>query len=220
MPAIKPAPGENPYAVTADWTCYCDLCGEKFRRKKKTIDQSDEGCFCSRSCRYEYSRREEYGWHCAKCGTPLEGEQEVYCSDECVEWARSWDDHYPVGQSTYRIRIEGRGALPFQGALWEERRSEALERDGYRCLACGISRREHRRRYRTDLSVHHRTPRRQFDTADEAHDLENLATLCSRCHGWAEAESIEAACNRFFEENESMIREIVRDEIEKVMADA
>ena len=219
MPAIKPARGENPYAKTADWIVYCDLCGEKFTRQRKSIDRS-EGCYCSMKCRYEYPRREEYGWHCPRCGERLEGKQEWCSSEECRKANADNEDAAPGGRIVYRIRVGGVGPLPFNGKLWQERRRAALVRDGFRCRACGMSRREHRRRYGRDLNVHHRVPRRQFDAADEAHDLENLATLCCRCHRIAESESIRAAFKRVFKESDERMREIARDEIEKVIADA
>lgn len=219
MPAIKPARGENPYAKTANWIAYCDLCGERFTRQKKNLDKS-EGCYCSQSCRHEYARREKYGWHCPRCGEALEGKQDWCSYEECLKANTDQEDFTPVGRSRYRIRVGGVGPLPFDGELWEERRRAALERDGYRCRACGIDQREHRRQYGRALAVHHEVPRREFDTADEAHDLENLVTLCCRCHGRAESEDVEAAFEQFFQENEERLREIARDEIGKVLADA
>jgi 5-methylcytosine-specific restriction endonuclease McrA len=46
-----------------------------------------------------------------------------------------------------------------------------------------MSQREHRQQYGRSLAVHHRVPRKKFETAAEAHDLQNLVTLCSPCHG-------------------------------------
>jgi 5-methylcytosine-specific restriction endonuclease McrA len=57
--------------------------------------------------------------------------------------------------------------------------------------------------------VHHKVPRREFDTADEAHNLENLVTLCCRCHGRAEAEDVETACEQFFQENDERLGEAI-----------
>lgn len=215
MPAIRPARGENPYAKTSDWIAYCDLCGDEFTRQKSRLSGSDR-CFCSRQCSIEYSRREDLGWRCTRCGKRLVGDQEGYCSDDCLTWATSWHQNYPEEQRSYSLRVGGLGALPFRGELWRERRLEALKRDGYRCRACGIPQRTHWRRYNTSLAVHHRIPRRQFDSADEAHALENLATLCSRCHGRAESDSVETAAQKFVEDQlDERIRAIVQEELEE-----
>jgi 5-methylcytosine-specific restriction endonuclease McrA len=57
-------------------------------------------------------------------------------------------------------------------AGWKKVRALALERDGYRCRACGSS--EH-------LIVHHDVEV-QKDAA-LALDVDNLETLCRTCHG-------------------------------------
>ena len=54
-------------------------------------------------------------------------------------------------------------------ADWRDRRIEALERDEYRCQQCGSQ---------ENLDVHHRKARK--DGGDDS--LENLQTLCERCH--------------------------------------
>lgn len=185
MPSVKPVhPGKENFD-TAKWVCYCDLCGERFKREKRAIDDSN-GCFCSQKCRAEYKQNEETSWHCVKCGNRLRGE-DVFCSDECAEWARSWHENYPVGKSEYKFKTHPTNdGLPFNNSLWGTRREEAIKRDGRECKRCGITAREHREKFGSGLIVHHVTPRREFDTAEEAHDLENLVTLCSKCHGEVE----------------------------------
>ena len=54
-------------------------------------------------------------------------------------------------------------------AFWKVRRQEALIRDNCQCQQCGAYR---------DLDVHHKLPRGKGGT----HALENLTTLCRRCH--------------------------------------
>jgi len=115
MPAIKPARGENPYAKTAEWVAYCDLCGERFTRQKNNLDRS-EGCYCSKKCRYEYARREKYGWHCPRCGDPLEGEQDWCSSEECMTANTDWNDAAPPGRSRYRHPSGWDRASPLQRA--------------------------------------------------------------------------------------------------------
>ena len=56
-------------------------------------------------------------------------------------------------------------------AKWKKVRALALERDGYRCQRCAE---QH------DLVVHHDLER---DSGHDPFDLDNLETLCRRCHG-------------------------------------
>jgi predicted HNH restriction endonuclease len=73
------------------------------------------------------------------------------------------------------------------GDNWKEQRTKALERDGFQCVRCGLSREEHRQKTGFDLHVHHRKPRKRFYKSpdkdiEDANKLENLITLCSSCH--------------------------------------
>ena len=56
------------------------------------------------------------------------------------------------------------------GRRWPAARRAALDRDGWRCTACGRAGR---------LEVHHRTP---LDAGGDPYALDNLETLCRRCH--------------------------------------
>ncbi len=91
-----------------------------------------------------------------------------------------------------RLREQGvwrSDAIVDYGPNWEKQRRRALERDGYRCRRCGVPHTPER-----PLHVHHIRPFRSFgylpginDAYREANRLENLITLCSRCHRLAEA---------------------------------
>ena len=58
---------------------------------------------------------------------------------------------------------------PYDDPEYRRNRIKALERDGYRCRICGSTER---------LNVHHIVPISMGGT----HELENLITLCYRCH--------------------------------------
>ncbi|MBS1250584.1 MAG: hypothetical protein MAG431_02178 [Chloroflexi bacterium] len=66
------------------------------------------------------------------------------------------------------------------GPRWEEIRQIARARDGYACQVCG------RRENEEQHHVHHKIPFRNFEHRQEANGLENLITLCPRCHRRAE----------------------------------
>ena len=68
------------------------------------------------------------------------------------------------------------------GENWDEQREKAIERDNGACQSCGIERQKHQKEYDSDLHVHHIEPLRLHDTTAEANKLENLETLCAKCH--------------------------------------
>lgn len=68
------------------------------------------------------------------------------------------------------------------GYLWPEQRAKALRRDQHRCQRCGITEPEHREQADRGLHVHHKTPYREFEDDEEAHNVENLISLCDSCH--------------------------------------
>jgi hypothetical protein len=65
---------------------------------------------------------------------------------------------------------------------WGTKREEALRRDDYRCCLCGVTEEEHNEKFGRSLDVHHITPVRKFDNQSDAHELDNLITLCRKCH--------------------------------------
>ncbi len=66
------------------------------------------------------------------------------------------------------------------GPRWDEIRHKVRARDHYRCGVCGIP--ENERQHH----VHHKIPFRSFTNREEANRLENLITLCPRCHSRVE----------------------------------
>lgn len=66
---------------------------------------------------------------------------------------------------------------------WKELRKQALERDEYQCQSCDMSESENQDEFGVGLNVHHLTDIDEFDDPRDADTIENLETLCSRCHG-------------------------------------
>lgn len=72
-----------------------------------------------------------------------------------------------------------------------ELRRAVLERDGFRCVECGMSDEEHKKAdtgTNGGLHIHHVKPVSEFDDPEDAHTLDNLKSLCEGCHlkihGW------------------------------------
>jgi hypothetical protein len=72
----------------------------------------------------------------------------------------------------------------YYGPSWPSQRRKVLERDGYKCVSCGMTHDEHLKKYGAGLEVHHRQPFREFglERHEEANQLDNLVTLCKSHH--------------------------------------
>lgn len=62
--------------------------------------------------------------------------------------------------------------------LWTKARKQALERDGYKCVACGMTETEHIQKFRKSLEVDHIVP----FLVGRDNSLSNLRTLCRTHH--------------------------------------
>ncbi|WP_242401910.1 HNH endonuclease [Halorhabdus tiamatea] len=83
------------------------------------------------------------------------------------------------------------------GQGWNAVRREALERDEYECVHCGIGSESLGR----NPDVHHIIPVRAFVKSNrhektDAHTIDNVVSLCPSCHRRAEFGNIEAATLR------------------------
>lgn len=66
--------------------------------------------------------------------------------------------------------------------LFAGNRNPALQRDKEKCVMCGMTREEHKKKYGRDITVDHIDGRGKH-TKDKNNSLENLETLCLVCHG-------------------------------------
>lgn len=71
----------------------------------------------------------------------------------------------------------------YVSSSWRNARKKALDRDGHECQECGMSQEEHINSYNTGLNVHHIIDIVEFEDPADADDLDNLQTLCVKCHG-------------------------------------
>lgn len=175
----------------AKTTLTCHTCGDEFKRWKSQLGTPPY--YCSTQCHLEnhnksgkesprYSQRTV---PCGYCGDPvskpksrIERNTDVHCSRECA------DNHHSErvskdGNPNYR---HGESKTLKYGPLWSERRKQALRRDQYRCQRCGLTDAESRERFGAELSVHHRTPFVEFESRENAHELDNLVSVCKECH--------------------------------------
>lgn len=70
----------------------------------------------------------------------------------------------------------------YYGPNWDDIRLTVLRRDSARCQQCGLAEHEHIEMYGRSLEIHHKTKFREFDGYEAANSLNNLVTLCLKCH--------------------------------------
>ena len=65
-------------------------------------------------------------------------------------------------------------------------REKVLSRDGYKCVMCGMTREEHYKVFNRDLSIDHIDHQGRYSDIQN-NEMDNLQTLCLRCHGAKDA---------------------------------
>lgn len=167
----------------------CEVCNSEFTGKRS------DAKYCSKKCRDRAYDRRKYSRNrnleylnriliCPVCNNEFKpnkyAHRAIYCSLKCQQKviqkrnkengniARNKHNYYlkHMEQEKHRAKIH-REQKRFGGL-----REDALIRDGYKCVICGATDR---------LEVHHKDGSgRNKDNANNT--LENLQTLCSKCH--------------------------------------
>lgn len=181
----------------------CPVCGSEFTRLKSKIERANHANVCSRECIYEgrsmgiIGRDVEDGYEswateidkeCANCGdlftVKKTNSDQRHCSRACFLETHS-ERMAGEGNPAY---VDGSSfdKRCYRGPHWEQERLMAYERDDYTCRRCGdkcIGRRDY------DESNGHRIIQahhvEDYETPDD-NSLNNLLTLCARCHGKVE----------------------------------
>jgi hypothetical protein len=183
----------NPNYQGKKRTTGCELCGSEF----EYYPSEKEGLYCPDCVETEAWRTapdlegaKNPRWNggkleltCAVCSEPVErypseiaGEVTV-CSEEC---RTTWLSDAFTGGGHPNWKGGGNEAY---GKGWNGVRRRALERDGYECVVCSKGESEIGR----NPDVHHIIPVRAFIQSDrhekeDAHYLDNVASLCVDCH--------------------------------------
>ena len=152
----------------------CERCGATFLVVPSRV-RNGRGKHCSPACQYAARRaqpRNAIQCKCLACGkefgiSPSRLRHKgagKYCSRSCR------DSHW-IGSAT--PNWQGAREPHRHGPNWYSARRRALERDEHTCQHCGATERLH---------VHHELPGRLFASTRDANELDNLITLCDRCH--------------------------------------
>lgn len=174
----------------------CTQCGVIFHTSKQRLRKNKKGNFCSLKC-YDAFRRET-GYNkppprkddpsktlnlvCSQCGK--EFKRKIYnikpskygvtfCSRKC---AGHWRSENLTGEDSPNWK--GGYHYEYGGSHWKRQRRLARERDHHICQDCGITEQE----WGYKLDVHHIVAYDLFDDPKDANHLNNLVTLCRKCH--------------------------------------
>lgn len=159
--------------------------------------------YCCWNCRNEHKKSKDR--HCVHCGVWFSAlkifkdrnkklvadNSRKTCSTECyinniknnqdrkdkISTAFTGDKH-PNWQGGTALMSMG-----FRGYEWKNIRLEAIKRDKFKCVHCGMNRDDHYEKYNCDFNINHIKPFYQFGGNTElANKMSNLETLCKSCH--------------------------------------
>lgn len=172
-----------------------------------TAGHTLDSVYCSNACRRLDKRAEPV--HCLYCKCYFTPMKPVYrerlgrsvlvsnnsdktCSKECFSMAISTNqarkdkisaaftrENHPNWQGG----VGAHGNRGFRGSEWPRLRAKVRERDGNKCVQCGMTNDEHLKIANQSLHVNHIKPFRQFGGDNQnANRMSNLETLCRSCH--------------------------------------
>lgn len=177
----------------------CAWCGNTLKRKPSLVE-TRERLYCDYDCMGEWRAENTSGensprWmggrvtlECQYCGDAFKvkrakADKSAFCSYDCMgAWKKETGDVSGPNNPNWRG-----GYGPYYGPNWSKQRRWRREEDDYRCQDCGMADEDSLDQFGAELSVHHIQPVRQFmsDSGlnhESANDLENLVTLCMKCH--------------------------------------
>lgn len=186
---------------------YCDDCNPNGGENNGNWKGAKEATECGRcGDEFDFYPSNKKGVYCSECveeadeflGTPYAETVDAdrvtrncdYCSTEIT--VLECNRRYGMGRFCSRECLSewmsenrrGKKHQQWQGGdegyygRWCSIRRKVLARDGYRCQVCGVEAEE----LGQNPDVHHITPMRAFENAQDAHTMENLVALCRSCH--------------------------------------
>jgi len=105
----------------------------------------------------------------------LEKNKRTFCNNDCRS---SWQSNNIVGENHHQYL----GSENYYGENWHQMRRKCIEKYNSKCNRCDVNKKEHKKEYGCDLSVHHKIEIRKFDAPEDANYIENLELLCKKCH--------------------------------------
>jgi hypothetical protein len=173
-------------------TLICPVCGKPFTReawyvRKKRSRNAPGHLYCSAECFYSTRTLLEHSSgsievQCKYCGKTISrqpnqirraSKRGPFCSREC---SGKWNGENLVGENSPAWK--GGKSMRLGSKRWQRQRRLARERDHDTCQECGATSQNPDR----ELDVHHIKASDLFADLRDADALDNLVTLCRRCH--------------------------------------
>lgn len=124
-----------------------------------------------------------------------------YCSHSCrgkIAYKDSLKDYAtPTGNPGYKDGVYRHS---------REQKKLAFQRDNCTCQRCD----KHLDGISEKYGIHHLIPRRTFDNHEDADVLENLVTLCSKCHKDVETELVVHLVNLYRDPNRLSDKDLMK----------
>jgi 5-methylcytosine-specific restriction endonuclease McrA len=175
----------------------CDVCGGKFNRCPAKV-KGKSNSVCSLECYFQGRKSRLFDviprppqkplirFKCEICKTDVElpasrkgSRRYRFCSASCANAGNSGADNY----------FWRGGHLKYYGETWPSARRAARKRDNYTCRRCfKVMTPPHRA-----PDVHHIKPFKTFTRSEDANVIDNLISLCHRCHVSVEWNGIDFA---------------------------
>lgn len=164
----------------------CETCGITFEVIASRVTHG-RGRHCSPECQYKAAIGSDpdtdlRSFTCLACAKPFVLRASTvrhrdgagkYCSRACRDVHRKGPNHPGF--------ISG-SAGDHRGPNWQSQKRKAKRRDGHICQHCHADELTVKERFGQPLHVHHIRPYHRFACYQDANRLENLVTLCPRCH--------------------------------------
>jgi hypothetical protein len=107
-------------------------------------------------------------YYCKECKKEISTNSGVYGKGRCKSCANKGKNH-----PNYK---NGKGRAPYSMEFTPKLKEFIRQRDGNKCLRCGMTKKEHLKKYNCNLDVHHKDHDR--DNCKKS----NLETLCKKCN--------------------------------------
>lgn len=185
------------------WTdVKCANCSKEMKMPDHRIRAASK-FFCSGVCESEHKSenltgennpcwrggRNSVEFECNYCGETdtarqkrIDNQENIFCSIECRS---KWHKEAKISRGENNSQWKGgisQKSRQHSGYNWSEQREKAIQRDNGKCQECGLTRKHQHEKYDTGFNVHHIKDFLEFDSVKEANKLDNLKTLCSKCH--------------------------------------
>ena len=159
----------------------CSECSKKIVRDHFKLDRNKDN-FCSRECYHKFAskyHKKDLG-HNFKTGHSL---KKYYCKDckkeitwQCgVHGSGFCKSCFQKGNKSHAF-INGESYLPYTLEFTKKLKEQIRERDGNKCVVCGMTKKLHLKKYNRDLEVHHK------DHIKSNCNKDNLETRCKKCN--------------------------------------